>query len=80
MRSVQRAVCLINLSLDKLGAMFREEIWWSAVCGVISGIITVLFLKFLENKGLRAGQRGMRGQDDSCKPKKRPQEHDERFC
>ena len=49
------------------------------MCGVISGIITVVFLKLLENKELGAGQRGVRG-EDSSKPEKRPQEHDERLC
>ena len=69
-----------DLALDKLVAMFPEEFWWCVVCGVISGIITVVFLKLLEKKELGAGQRGIRGQDDSRKPEKIPQEHDERFC
>ena len=73
-------MCGIDLVLHNLGAMFPEGFWWSAVCGVISGIITVVFLKLLEKKELGAGQRGIRGQDDSSKPEKIPQEHDERFC
>ena len=60
--------------------MFPAEFWWSVVCGVISGIITVLFIKLLENKGFGAGQRGITEQNDSSKPAKTPREHDERFC
>ena len=60
--------------------MFPEGFWWSVVFDVISGIITAVFLKFLENKGLRGAQSGIRKQDDSRKPEKIPQEHDERLC
>ena len=54
-----------------------KESWRSAVFGaVIGAIITVLFLKFLENE--RAAEREIRRQDDLTEPQKRPQEHDER--
>lgn len=72
-------MCLIYLTLDKLGAMFPEGFWWIAVCAVISSLITVLLQKLLEDKRLGAPHRGI-GQQDSCKPEKRPEEHDERFC
>ena len=63
--------------------MFPEGFWWSVLCCVISGIITVVFLKLLEKKEHGVGQRGQRGVrelDDSRKPGKIPQEHDERLC
>ena len=50
------------------------------MCGVISGIITVVFLKLLENKEHGVGQRGVKERDDSREPEKIPQEHDERLC
>ena len=58
----------------------REESWRSVVFGaVIGGIITVLFLKFLENEGAaQRVEREIRGQDDLTEPQKWPQEHDER--
>ncbi len=71
-------MCL-DLALDKLGAMFPEEFWWIAVCAVISSLMTVLFQKLLENQGLEAPHSGIR-RGDSCKPEKRPEEHDERLC
>ena len=49
------------------------------MCGVISGIITVVFLKLLENKEHGVGQRGVREGDEKT-PEKIPQEHDERRC
>ena len=59
----------------------REESWRSAVFGaVIGAIITVMFLKFLENEGAaQRAEREIRRQDDlTDEPQKRPQEHDER--
>ena len=53
-----------------------EEFLPSAVFGaVIGGIITVVFLKLLENKRAALRETGA-----GNKSEKRPQEHDERFC
>ena len=67
-----------HLAFDKQAEMFPcEEFFWSAVFGAVGGIISVFFLKLLENIG--AGHREIVGPGD-LKPRKRPQEHDERFC
>ncbi len=54
-----------------------KEFWLSAFFGAIGGIISVLFLKFLEDKVAALRETG--GPDDKSKSQKSPQEHDERF-
>jgi hypothetical protein len=65
-----------GLYFDKQAEMFPyEEFWRSAVFGAIGGLISVFFLKLLENTGREFG-----GPGDFSKSLKRPQEHDERLC
>jgi len=53
-----------------------DEFWQSAAFGaVVGGIITVVLLKLWEKKGAGLRMTGARN-----KSKKRPTEHDERFC
>ena len=53
-----------------------DEFWKGAIFGaVIAGIITVVLLKLWEKKGT-----ALEKTRDGNKGKKRPAEHDERFC
>ena len=68
-----------HLAFDKQTEMIPyEEFFWSAMFGAVGGIISVFFLKLLDNKG--AGHREILGPGDLNKSQKSPQEHDERFC
>ena len=69
-------LAFILTNKQKQAEMFPyEEFWRSAVFGAIGGIISVFFLKLLENTGREFG-----GPGDFSKSLKRPQEHDERLC
>jgi len=68
-----------HLAIDKQAEMFPcEEFFWSAVFVAVGGIISVFFLKLLENQ--EAGHREIVGPGDLKRSRKFPQEHDERFC
>ena len=72
-------LAFILTNKQKQAEMFPyEEFFRSTVFGAIGGIISVFFLKFLENTG--AAWREIRGLGDFNKSRKCPQEHDERFC
>ena len=53
---------------------FSEQFWWSAVFAVIGGVITMLFIKVLENMETARSER------IGGRSAKEPQEHDERLC
>ena len=57
----------------------RGDIFRSAVCATIGGIIAVLVLKFLEKKKETAVQGEFREEDDLNETEKQPQENDERL-
>ena len=67
-----------HLAFDKQAEMLPyEEFFWSVVFGAVGGIISVFFLKLLEN--IEEGQREIVGWGDFKRSRKCPQEHDERF-
>ena len=57
----------------------RGDIFRSAVCATIGGIIAVLVLKLFEQNKEKAVQREFREEDDLNETEKKPQENDERF-
>ena len=57
----------------------RGDIFRSAVCATIGGIIAVLVFKFLKRNKETAVQREFREEDDLNETEKKPQENDERF-
>jgi len=57
--------------------MFPREFFWATVCGVIGGVITVLYLDAVKTIREEEAREADIQYEES---QNYPQEHDERFC